>query len=300
MKRLPRRSDEIIIRLPNHLGDTLMTFPMLMSLQKSGFDFTCLGHPLAKDLFSGTDFKIVASAEIKNPSWCFNFYKQNNFSQGMLCTNTFRTVIPMRLAGLKPVGYHMLSCNTLNYDNSLHTVENYFELGRFFTKSKIKVEEISETIPISESNIEIGKKLVSEKIGTEYIVISPYATNLHKGKNKEWPYWQEFCKKIKKYNVVALVSNDDLERCKHEFPDINILSYGLALTAYIMQNARYVLANDSGPMHIASFFGAKTIGLLGVTEIKKTRPWYGEYLVGENDGFISTDKLLEKLDQKYN
>ena len=273
---------------------------MLMSLHKSGFDFTCLGHPLAKDLFSGTDFKIVASSEIKNPRWCFNFYKQNKFSQGMLCTNTFRTVIPMRLAGLKPVGYHMLSSNRLNYDNSLHTVENYFELGRFFTKSKIKVEEISETIPISESNIEIGKKLVSEKIGTEYIVISPYATNLHKGKNKEWPYWQEFCKKIKKYNVVALVSNDDLERCKHEFPDINILSYGLALTAYIMQNAKYVLANDSGPMHIASFFGAKTIGLLGVTEIKKTRPWYGDYLVGENDGFISADKLLEKLDQKSN
>ena len=300
MKRLPRRSDELIIRLPNHLGDTLMTFPMLMSLQKSGFDFTCLGHPLAKDLFSGTDFKIVASSEIKNPRWCFNFYKQNNFSQGMLCTNTFRTVIPMRLAGLKPVGYHMLSSNRLNYDNSLHTVENYFELGRFFTKSQIKVEEISETIPISESNIEIGKKLVSEKIGTEYIVICPYATNLHKGKNKEWPHWQEFYKKIKKYNIVALVSGDDLERCKHEFPGTNILSYGLALTAYIMQNAKYVLANDSGPMHIASFFGAKTIGLLGVTEIKKTRPWYGEYLVGENDGFISADKLLEKLDQKSN
>jgi len=296
MKRLPRRSDELIIRLPNHLGDTLMTFPMLMSLQKSGFYFTCLGHPFAKDLFSGTNFKIVASSEIKNPRWCFNFYKQNNFSQGMLCTNTFRTVIPMRLAGLKPVGYHMLSSNRLNYDNSLHTVENYFELGRFFTKSKIKVEEISETIPISESNIEIGKKLVSEKIGTEYIVICPYATNLHKGKNKEWPHWQEFYKKIKKYNIVALVSGDDLERCKQEFPDIKILSYGLALTAYIMQNAKYVLANDSGPMHIASFFGAKTIGLLGVTEIKKTRPWYGEYLVGENDGFISADKLLEKLE----
>lgn len=300
MKRLHKRIDELIIRLPNHLGDTLMTFPMLMSLQKSGFVFTCLGHPFAKDLFSGTDFKIVASSEIKNPRWCFNFYKQNNFRQGMLCTNTFRTVIPMRLAGLNPVGYHMLSSNRLKYDYSLHTVENYFELGRFFTKSKIKVEEISETIPISESNIEIGKKLVSEKIGTEYIVICPYATNLHKGKNKEWPHWQEFYKKIKKYNIVALVSGDDLERCKHEFPDIKILSYGLALTAYIMQNAKYVLANDSGPMHIASFFGAKTIGLLGVTEIKKTRPWYGEYLVGENDGFISADKLVEKLDQKSN
>jgi len=290
-----RRSDEIIIRLPNWIGDTLMTFPMLMSLQKSGVDFSCLGHSWTKDLFSGTDFNIVADPEIKNPRWCFNFYKENNFRQGMLCTNTFPTVVPMRLAGLKPVGYHMLSSNRLNYDNSLHTVENYFELGRFFTKNKIKVEEISETIPISEHNIEIGKKLVSEKIGTEYIVICPYATNLHKGKNKEWPYWQEFCKKFNKYNVVALVSNSDIERCKHEFPDINILSCGLAATAYIMQNAKCVLANDSGPMHIASFFGAKVIGLLGVTEITKTRPWHGEYLIAENNEFISADKLLEKF-----
>jgi len=265
-----------------------------MSLQKSGVDFSCLGHSWTKDLFSGTDFKIVAGPEIKNPRWCFNFYKENNFRQGMLCTNTFPTVVPMRLAGLKPVGYHMLSSNRLNYDNSLHTVENYFELGRFFTKNKLKVEEISETIPISEHNIEIGKKLVSEKIGAEYIVICPYATNLHKGKNKEWPYWQEFCKKFNKYNVVALVSNSDIERCKNEFPDINILSCGLAATAYIMQNAKFVLANDSGPMHIASFFGAKVIGLFGVTEIKKTRPWHGEYLIGEDDGFISADKLLER------
>ena len=65
-----------------------------------------------------------------------------------------------------------------------------------------------------------------------------------------------------------------------------------------MQKAKYVLTNDSGPMHIASFFGAKVIGLLGVTEIQKTRPWYGEYLVDENDEFISADKLLAKLEQK--
>ena len=43
----------LAVRLPNWIGDALMTFPMLKALEKAGIDFTCIGHPWVQDLFSG-------------------------------------------------------------------------------------------------------------------------------------------------------------------------------------------------------------------------------------------------------
>uniref|UniRef100_A0A6C0EKB4 Uncharacterized protein n=1 Tax=viral metagenome TaxID=1070528 RepID=A0A6C0EKB4_9ZZZZ len=38
------KTNRVIIRLPNHIGDTLMTYPLLLGLQKSNIDFICIGH----------------------------------------------------------------------------------------------------------------------------------------------------------------------------------------------------------------------------------------------------------------
>ena len=64
------------------------------------------------------------------------------------------------------------------------------------------------------------------------------------------------------------------------------------MSAYVMREAKLVLANDSGAMHLASFFGANVIGLFGATEINKTKPWYGSYKVGADNEFISVLDLL--------
>ena len=62
-----------------------------------------------------------------------------------------------------------------------------------------------------------------------------------------------------------------------------------------MKHAKYVLANDSGAMHIAAFFGANVVGLFGATEINKTRPWYGKYLIGKKNSFIPIDELMNEI-----
>ena len=73
------------------------------------------------------------------------------------------------------------------------------------------------------------------------------------------------------------------------------MSSNLSVTGAIMKNAEYVIANDSGAMHLASFYGARIIGLFGVTEIHKTKPWHGRYLIGENKQFLSQEELIKAL-----
>ena len=295
---LPKKNNQdstLIVRLPNWIGDALMTYPMLLALQSRGVNFVCLGHPWAKALFSGTDINVVTSAEVKNSKWCYRFYRDHNFDHGILCPRTLSTVAPMRLALVYTIGYHFLSSKRLDYNDNFHTVENYFDLAKGFLQEDLDVSDFSSFIPIDKKSIATGKKLLEEKIKGDYIVICPYATNLHKGRNKEWPFWRDFCAKYKGVKIVAVVSESDYERCRNDFREILVLSNTLSVSAYVMREAKFVLANDSGAMHLASFFGADVIGLFGATEINKTRPWYGSYKVGADNEFISVQNLLEAL-----
>ena len=214
---------------------------------------------------------------------------------GLLCPKTLSSVAPMRLAGVYTIGYHFLSRKKLAYNDELHTVENYFDLAKEFLHEDLDVSDYGSFIPIDQKSIALGRKLLEEKIKGEYIVICPYATNLHKGKNKEWPFWNEFCTKYSERKIVAVVSESDYSRCCIDFPEILVLSNTLSVSAYVMREAKFVLANDSGAMHLASFYGAPIIGLFGVTEIAKTRPWYGKYLIGKNQEFISQEDLVKVL-----
>ena len=284
----------LAVRLPNWIGDALMTFPMLKALEKAGIDFTCIGHPWAQDLFSGENFKIIVSSDVKKVKWAHRTYRAYKFNYGIACPNTFSATLPMRLAGLKTIGYHWLSGSRPKYAKDLHTVENYFELGCPFLDEIMNAGSVEDKIGIHTDSVANSLRIINE-IGTPYIVVCPYASNLHKGENKEWPYWASFCEKFDKYKIVALVSPSDEARCKKEFPNIMVMTSKLSVTGAIMKNSQCVIANDSGAMHLASFYGANVIGLFGVTEIHKTKPWYGRYLIGENQEFISQEELIKAL-----
>ena len=160
------------------------------------------------------------------------------------------------------------------------------------------VEHFASKVPVSKPNLECARQIIDNMILSNYIVICPYATNLHKGHNKEWPFWSELCEKIRNYKIVALVTPQDLNRCKKELPNsILSLSEDLPIAGAIMREAKIVLANDSGAMHLASFFGGKTLGLFGVTNAQKTRPWYGDYLIGANGHFPNVDDVIAEIEK---
>lgn len=55
-------------------------------------------------------------------------------------------------------------------------------------------------------------------------------------------------------------------------PHASVISTNLLTTAGLMKRCQFVLSNDSGLMHLAAASGAKTFGLLGPTDEKKTGP----------------------------
>ncbi len=57
-------------------------------------------------------------------------------------------------------------------------------------------------------------------------------------------------------------------------PHIRLLpDLGLGAYAAVCRNAHVVVANDSGPMHIAAAVDARVIGIFGVGDPGRTAPW---------------------------
>ena len=100
---------------------------------------------------------------------------------------------------------------------------------------------------------------------------------------RKWPlaYWTELAEiLIKKYNcqIVLTGSKEDAEEAKIiENLSSNITSFcsklSLTESAALMQRCRIVISGDTGPLHIATAVGARTIGLYGAAPISRTGPY---------------------------
>jgi ADP-heptose:LPS heptosyltransferase len=198
----------------------------------------------------------------------------------------------MKLANIEITGYsnglkkYMLT-NSIEFNNNCHTVENYWNLAKIFVKDDVNLTK--SFIPFHENHIKEGQFIVDNLF--DFIVICPYATNKHKCNSKEWGNWVDLISKTKNVEIICLVEKSDYDRCIKEF-HVKVFTLSLGATAYVMTKAKCVLTNDSGAMHLASFFGANIVGILGITEEHLTRPWYGKYVTGEQ-GFPDTQKVID-------
>jgi heptosyltransferase-2 len=62
--------------------------------------------------------------------------------------------------------------------------------------------------------------------------------------------------------------------------------------AALLAGSRLVVANDSGPGHVAAAVGARLISVFGVTEPTRTRPWGPAVtLVGSERGWPGYEEV---------
>jgi heptosyltransferase-2 len=67
--------------------------------------------------------------------------------------------------------------------------------------------------------------------------------------------------------------------------------------AALLAASRLVVANDSGPGHVAAAVGARLVSVFGVTEPTRTRPWGpGVTLVGSERGWPRYEEVLAAVE----
>ena len=147
-------------------------------------------------------------------------------------------------------------------------------------------------------------KIKSEYKLEKYIVLFPFCSP-HLSQ-KKWPYYNELIEKIKsqyndQFQIVVAPGPKEINESK----DINalcILDNGKALDisqlSSLIKDSSFVIANDTGPAHMAAHLGAKGLTLFGshTTAYKVSIERENFKAIQVNDlTKLTTNKVLEKI-----
>ncbi|MDR2191850.1 MAG: DUF374 domain-containing protein [Endomicrobium sp.] len=293
---------KILIVQPSRLGDIIFSLPTVSALKKKYphsklswlVDERCAdvlrGHPDIDEL-------IIWDRKARSPGYYFNLkrrLKSGNFDLSVDLHGLFKSALFVKFADAR---YKIASSSTngmrefswlfskeIKTPQNLHCVERHFavakELGADFNaESKIYIsdeDKMSLDKILNEEGVDQLKPIFVFHVGGGWL-------------SRRWPL-ENFAKLVDKINLnlninVALVGgkeggksekglNEQLkELTKTSFVDLTNKLTLKQLCALFLK-AKVFVANDSGPMHIASAaLNIAVIGLLGPTNAKKTRPY---------------------------
>ena len=117
--------------------------------------------------------------------------------------------------------------------------------------------------------VENTSNLVKKYTNREYILLFPFCSP--KLKNKKWPYFKELIQKLKqefknKYSVLLAPGPNEIEEANELNAKVvleNNEHVRLKTLVSLINGAKLIIANDTGPAHIASHLDKKGLVLFG-------------------------------------
>ena len=117
--------------------------------------------------------------------------------------------------------------------------------------------------------VENTSHLVKKYTNREYILLFPFCSP--KLKNKKWPYYKELIQKLKqefknKYSVLLAPGPNEIKEANELNAKVvleNNEHVTLKTLVSLINSAKLIIANDTGPAHIASHLDKKGLALFG-------------------------------------
>jgi ADP-heptose:LPS heptosyltransferase len=128
--------------------------------------------------------------------------------------------------------------------------------------------EFTKNIDLKWATSDISR-LLKQYTNNEYILLFPFCSEKHK--KKKWPHFKELISKLKKdyknyYPILLAPGPKEIEEA-NELNGKVVLDDNLPVTiktlVSLINNAKFIIANDTGPAHIASHLDKKGLVLFG-------------------------------------
>ena len=283
------KNTDLIVRLPNHLGDACMALPALDLLASRGRALTLAGRPWAAELFDAYPWPVVALRGDRRRRIAALRESALRGTPALLLTNSFGSALDFRLAGLRPTGYRTdlrgwllaqpvpVPARWRRHDSPMHMVEYYYELAQVLAGQGAPPVPPSLSLRLSAAAFDRARTaLGSAGIDREYVILCPVAVGLHEGRAKAWSGFGALSTHLlgAGVRVVASPGPGEREAVRAAIPEATLLPEAdVGTFAALLAGSRLVVANDSGAAHLAAAVGAPLITLFGVTDAQRTGPW---------------------------
>lgn len=300
---------KILIVNVNWVGDVIFSTPFIRAVREANPDayIACLLHPRCAEVLEGNprlNEVIFYHEETRHKTLAGKLrlvaeLRRRRFNMAFILHRSFTKALLVFLSGIRErIGYatknraFLLTKAVEEPAEELHKVEYFLNIAR---AAGIPARDASYEFFIQDSDRHFTKDLLAKSsVGdkTLIVVICP-------GGNwnpKRWPK-ESFAllsdALIERFGVKVVISGaikdvglaDEIKRLMKNEPIVTCGRTSLKGLAALLERADLVVANDTGPMHIAVAMKARVIALFGPTSPKITGPYgRGNYkVISRND-----------------
>ncbi len=286
----------LVARIRNWVGDVILGLPGLQLIESKGYELHLVARgKWAPSLLAGYGWPVhVQPPGLRDKVAQLRQLRQDLARQdpgftrrenAFLLPVSFSAALEMRLAGLKPVGVgkegrSLLLTRAEPWAETGHELERYWDIAcRFAHHSGPAPRDIGFRVLPAKAE-EATRLLAAQGVTGGFVMICPFAggkaATADKA-DKKWPGFQDFTARGQAELGLPLVvypGPGEHEAARQIYPAALMLDGAdLATYAALLQRASLVVANDTGPGHVAAALGRPLISLLGPTDPARWAPW---------------------------
>ena len=294
--RSTQASGPLIVRIRNWVGDVVLGLPALQLLESHGYQLKLVARgSWAPSLLAGYDWPVA----VQPAGWrgkvaqlralrmqCVaqdrGFAQRDN---ALLLPVSFSSALEMRLAGLRAVGVAKegrtpLLARAVPWAETGHELERYWDVAcRFLGLNQAPPRDIG--LKVAPAKADAAAQLLRDAgIRGGFVMVCPFAAGraatVDKAE-KKWPGFADFVRQAEGRLALPLVvypGPGEHAQARALYPAARMLEGSdLAIYAALLQRAALVVANDTGPAHMAAALGRPLISVLGPTQAARWAPW---------------------------
>ncbi|CAD5373652.1 conserved hypothetical protein [Rubrivivax sp. A210] len=296
MNKQPASARPLIVRIRNWVGDVVLGLPALRLLETHGYAPQIVARgKWAPALLAGYPWpvhvqpakaaaKIAQLRELRRHCRSLDpgFERREN---ALLLPVSLSSALETRLAGLRTVGVAKegrspLLARALPWAREGHELERYWDVAcRFLRLQQAPPADIAMQVAPDRAAAAAGL-LAAHGIAGGFVMICPFAAGRAATADKaekKWPAFADFVRLAAAQMELPLVvypGPGEHAAARELYPTARMIEGSdLAVYLALLQRAALVVANDTGPAHMAAALGRKVISVLGPTEAARWAPW---------------------------
>lgn len=287
---------ELVVRIRNWVGDVVLGLPALALLQSHGYRLHLVARGgWARALLCGHGWDVhvqpqglrakVAQLRALRQACRGSDAGFDRRENALLLPTSFSSALEMRLAGLKPVGVahearSWLLARAEPWATEGHELERYWDVACRFLRIQAPAPRHIDLRLAPDKVAEADRLLAAHGIRGPFVMVCPFAggkaATFDKA-DKKWPGFADFVARGAAELGLPLVvypGPGEQDEAQRVYPAATMLQGGdMGVYAATLGRAALVVANDTGPGHVAAALGRPLISLLGPTEAARWRPW---------------------------
>ncbi len=286
----------LIVRIRNWVGDVVLGLPALQLLEQHGYQLHLVarggwapallaGYPWTVTVQKGSlRDKVRQLRQLRRTCRTLDpgFDSREN---AVLLPVSLSSALEMRLAGLRAVGVAKegrspLLARAEPWAESGHELVRYWDVAcRFLGVQQPPPADIGLKVAPGKPEA-VRQLLLAQGVTGPFVMICPFAggraATADKA-DKKWPGFADFTRMAAErlgLPVVVYPGPGEHADARALYPSAHMID-GSDLTLYIalLQQAALVVANDTGPAHMAAALGRPVMSVLGATNAARWAPW---------------------------